>query len=69
MPDIQEFISELDAYCAKADISVSTVCRRARNNPRLYDRIINRAEMLDEDVKAIRKWMAENPAESRSEAS
>lgn len=69
MSDIHQFISELDEYCAKARLEASTVCRRARNNPRLYDRIKNRAEMLDEDIRAIRKWMAENPVDARSEAS
>lgn len=65
MSDIHNIISELDAYCAATNLSPATVCNRARNNARLYDRLKTRAEKLDEDVAALRKWMAENPATER----
>lgn len=61
MADIHQIISEVDAYCAATGLSPATVCNRACNNARLYDRLKLRAEKLDEDTAAIRLWMAANP--------
>jgi hypothetical protein len=63
MANLDQIIKEIDAYCAKAGISPSTLCRHARNNPRLYDRLKARAERIEEDVSAIRAWMKQNPIE------
>ena len=65
MSDIHAIISELEAYCAETGLSPATVCNRARNNARLYDRLKSKAEKLDEDVSALRAWMAANPASER----
>ena len=68
MSDIHAIISELDAYCSKANLSPATVCNRARNNARLYDRLKLRADKLDEDITALRKYMAENPVSEKQGA-
>lgn len=64
MNSIRHIIAELDAYCGKTGLEPSTVCRRATNNARLYDRLKSRADKLDEDVATLRRFMAENPAKS-----
>lgn len=67
MTDIHAIISEIDEYCFKAKVSASTVCNRARNNARLYDRLKRKAGKLDEDIAALRKWMRDNPPVERRE--
>lgn len=62
MSDIHSIISEIDEYCAKSGLSPATVCNRARNNARLYERLKSRARRHDEDVAGLRNWMSANPA-------
>lgn len=68
MSDIHAIISELDEYCAATGLSPATICNRARNNARLYDRLKTRADKLDEDISALREWMTANPPETRKGA-
>lgn len=61
MNTIRHIIAELDAYCAETGLSPATVCNRATNNARLYDRMKLRAEKLDADIAALRAFMDSNP--------
>ncbi len=62
MNSIRHIIAELDAYCGATGLSPATVCNRATNNARLYDRLKLRADKLDEDAEALRRFIADNPA-------
>lgn len=61
MNTIRQIIADLDAYCAETGLSPATVCNRATNNARLYDRMKLRADKLDEDIAALRAFMESNP--------
>ncbi len=60
-PDI---ISELEDYCGATGLKPSTVCVRALENSRFYEREKRRAEMLAEKARLIRAYMTANPVES-----
>jgi len=61
MSDLHTIIEKLEAYCASTGLSPATVCNRATNNARLFDRLKNRAQQTDKDVLALEKYMASNP--------
>lgn len=61
MANLEQIISRIDAYCAKAKISPATLCKHARNNARLYERLKARAERTEEDVAALSAYMDQHP--------
>jgi hypothetical protein len=61
MENIHTLISELDQYCEATGLSAVTVCNYATKNPRLYDRLVRRAEQTDDDAAALRAYMLANP--------
>tara|TARA_Y100001951_G_scaffold104016_1_gene114347 strand:- start:9412 stop:9621 length:210 start_codon:yes stop_codon:yes gene_type:complete len=65
MNDIHRIISEVDAYCAATGLKPTTVCNRALNNARLYDRLKTNADQVDRYADKLRSWMKDNPAEDR----
>jgi hypothetical protein len=64
METAKHILTELNEYSAATGLDPKIVCRRATNNPRLYDRLIARVSRLDRDVETLRRFMAENPAQS-----
>lgn len=60
--DNHDIIRDLEEYSSKAGVAVSTVCRNATGNPRLYDRLKRRIDRTQADVDALRKYMIENPS-------
>jgi hypothetical protein len=64
MESAKHILAELNEYSAATGLDPKIVCRRATNNPRLYDRLIARVSRLDRDVETLRRFMAENPAQS-----
>lgn len=63
-PDI---IPEAEAYCAKANISVSTLAVRALQNSRYFDRLMRKRQLEAEAVAKLRAYMAAHPPASTSE--
>lgn len=61
MYQIQPTISRIEAYAEAAGIMPETVCRRATNNPRLFDRLKRRAQDLEYDLARIEAYMRDNP--------
>ena len=59
--DYPDIISEIEAYCEAADLKPSTVCVRAIENSRFYEREKRRAEMLAEKARLIRAYIKEHP--------
>lgn len=64
MESAKHILTELNEYSAATGLDPKIVCRRATNNPRLYERLISRIDRLDTDVEALRRFMSENPAQS-----
>ena len=63
-PDI---IEEIDAFCAKHDLSPATVCSDAVGNARLYERMKKRAAKHVADAEAIRAHMAAREAKATTQ--
>lgn len=57
-----DIIRDLEEYSSEAGVAVSTVCRNATGNPRLYERLKRRIDRTQADVDALRKYMIENPS-------
>lgn len=66
MNNIHAILIELRDYCDKTGLSPATVCNRATNNARLHKRLEARAVKVDEDIKALRDFMAANPPASEA---
>lgn len=64
MESAKHILTELNEYSAATGLDPKIVCRRATNNPRLYDRLKARIDRLDNDVETLRRFMADNPAQS-----
>lgn len=62
MDTLHDVLRELETYCQKVGVSPGTVCARATNNARLYERLKRRAEKTEADVAALQRYMQENPA-------
>ncbi|MFE3839531.1 hypothetical protein [Pseudogemmobacter sonorensis] len=63
MQQIDPFISEITSYCERARISPSTLCVRVLGNSRFMDRLRRKLEKMDDDMKKLSVYMAENPPE------
>lgn len=59
-------ITEIEAYCATAGISPSTLGVRAVGNSRLFDRLKRRDEEGQRLADRVRAYMAANPASSNA---
>ncbi|WP_422074140.1 hypothetical protein [Tranquillimonas rosea] len=59
MEQHHDILRELEEYEARTGISASTVCRKATDNPRMYQRLIRRFEQTEEQVAKIRSTMRE----------
>jgi len=57
----ENFIDELEDYCARVGLKPSTVCFRALNDGKYVARHRRRLEVLARDADRIRKYMAEHP--------
>lgn len=68
MSDIHDIISKIEGYCALADLKPATVCGRATNDARLYERLKRRAAKTDADIAALEAYMAANPPAPRKGA-
>ena len=65
MEQVEELLSEIDAYAALNGIQPETVCRLATGNPRLRDRLLRRSERLAADIERLRSYMSnKTPSES-----
>ena len=62
-----DILRELEAYAEAADCDPKAVCRKATGNPRLHDRLKRRIERLENDISALRDFMAKNPPVAASE--
>ena len=54
-------LDEIERFCAATGLKPSTVCRRATGNPRLHERLPNKLDKLEADVRAIREFMRGYP--------
>ena len=64
-PTYSAVISELEAYCAKAGVSPSTVTSRALNNARFLQRSNRKGAQLVRDAQALRDYMKNNPPKEK----
>ena len=60
MHTIDTIISAVDAYAKAHNADPANVVRRATGNPRLYDRLKDRAARVEEDIARIARFMADN---------
>jgi hypothetical protein len=60
----KSLITEIELYCARANISPSTLGVRVLGNSRFLDRLKRRVEKGDKDAEALRAFMAENPPQT-----
>jgi hypothetical protein len=61
--DLKHIIAEIEALAAETGILPNSVVRAATGNPRLYERMKRRAEMLDRDNAAILRYIADRRAQ------
>lgn len=62
------FLEEVQAYCAAAGISPSTLGVRVLGNSRYFDRLERRLEKAKEDEIKIRRFIQMNPPPQSKEA-
>lgn len=60
MHTIDTIIPAVEAFAARHGVLPSTVVRKATGNPRLYDRLKDRAARVEEDIARIARFMADN---------
>lgn len=63
MENIHDAIQRIEKYAVAANTTPSGVCRAATGNPRLFDRMKRRVEVVLDDVARIEKHMQENPVD------
>lgn len=59
MEQHQDILRELEEFEKRTNISASTVCRKATDNPRMYERLVRRIEQTQGQVAKIRQTMRE----------
>lgn len=60
MHTIDTIIPAVEDFAARHGVLPATVVRKATGNPRLYDRLKERAAKLEEDIVRIARFMADN---------
>lgn len=60
----QTLIKEIEDFAKAHNLKPSTVCVRATENSRLYERLKRRAQQTEEDARRLREYMARYNAEN-----
>lgn len=61
----EDFISEVEQYCADMGVSLSTLGVRALNNSRFFERAKRQQKKSAEAVTRLKAYMAANPAQTK----
>ncbi len=65
--ECHNIIFEIESYSKATGLAPSTICVRAIDNSRFYERALRRAKVLENQAERIRAYIAANPPPSDGE--